>query len=106
MSAIWINYSRVVWAQPNTGQPSKNHGSKRGSWWPGVIVAGEIRHLYHCSQTHVYNYFPSRLYLSGGGMSRIQEDINVSRIPKVIKTALNKLRPKSKDCTSQTGILI
>lgn len=37
-------------------------------------------------------------------MSRFQEDVNVSRIPKAIKTALNKLRPKSKDCASLNGI--
>jgi len=78
MSAIWITYSRVVWAQPNTGQPSKSHGSKRGAWWPAMIIAG-------------------------AGVSRTQEDINVSRIPKPIKTALNKLRPKSKDCASLNG---
>ena len=41
MSAIWIKYSSVVWAQPTSGQPHKGHGSKRVAWWPGVVIGGE-----------------------------------------------------------------
>jgi hypothetical protein len=40
MSAIWIKYSQVVWAQPSSGQANKGHGSKRVAWWPGVVLAG------------------------------------------------------------------
>lgn len=77
VSSIWIRYSRVVWAQPNCNQLSKG-ASKRASWWPGVVIGGD-------------------------GVSRVLEDINVSRIPKSLKSALYKLRPKSKDCASVNG---
>ena len=95
---VWCGHNPTQVNQARTMAPREDLG--------GLELSLQVR-----SDTYIIvvrrmfiDYFPSRLYLSGGGMSRIQEDINVSRIPKVIKTALNKLRPKSKDCTSQTGI--